>query len=258
MQAIVIAKTSPTRAVGYIRVSKSKQEISPEAQRAAIDNWCEANGCVLVAVHSDIGVSGGTPLDKCPALLAALDSLRDEEASVLLLAKRDRLGRDVLKAALVERLTQRASAEVVSADGAGNGNSPEAQLMRTMIDAFAQYERALIRARTKAALAQKKSKGQRVGRIPYGWQLAIDGNQIEPNPEEQEVIAQIWGLRTTGASQQAIADELNNSGIVARGVGDQPTSWKQATVSRLLRREKQRPRTSQESSLKSKGTTHAT
>lgn len=38
-----------------------------------------------------------------------------------------------------------------TADGAGNGEGPEAALMRTLLDTFAAYERALIRARTRAA-----------------------------------------------------------------------------------------------------------
>jgi len=56
--------------------------------------------------------------------------------------------------------------------GVGNGNGPEAQLMRTMIDAFAAYERALIRARTKAALAAKAARGERTSlHAPYGWRV---------------------------------------------------------------------------------------
>ena len=64
------------KAIGYIRVSKTKQEISPEAQLAAIEKWCNDNGADLIGVHSDIGVSGGAPLDKRVALLAAVGELK--------------------------------------------------------------------------------------------------------------------------------------------------------------------------------------
>jgi hypothetical protein len=67
-------------------------------------------------------------------------------------AKRDRLARDVLTAALVERLCERAGARAQSADGVGNEAGSEAQLMRNMVAAFAMYERALTGAQD-AALA---------------------------------------------------------------------------------------------------------
>ena len=153
-------------AIAYIRCSTSRQDLSPVAQRAAIEDWARRKGASIAAWYEDIGVSGGTELEKRPGLLAATEALRTESAEVLVVAKRDRLARDVLVSALVERLCERQGARIFSADGAGNGEGPEAQLMRTMIDAFAAYERALIRARTKAALAAKKARGERVGGIP--------------------------------------------------------------------------------------------
>ncbi len=91
---------------------------------------------------------------------------------MLLVAKRDRLARDVVVAAMVDRLAERHGARVLAADGTGNGDGPEAMLMRGIVDVFAQYERALIRARTKAALAVKavarRADGRRPLRSPAG------------------------------------------------------------------------------------------
>jgi hypothetical protein len=58
----------------------------------------------------------------------------------------------VASAAITKRLAERKGARVLAVDGVNNGDSPEAQLMRTLIDAFAQYERALIRSRIVQAL----------------------------------------------------------------------------------------------------------
>jgi hypothetical protein len=81
-------------------------------------------------VFTDPGVSGGAALDKRPGLLAALAALRTHNAGLLLVAKRDRLARDSLLAALVERLAERLGARVQSADGAADGDAPEDVLMR--------------------------------------------------------------------------------------------------------------------------------
>jgi DNA invertase Pin-like site-specific DNA recombinase len=70
---------------------------------------------------------------------------------------------------MAERLAHKKEAVILTVTGAGDGEGPEAQLMRTMIDAFAQYERALIVLRTKAGLARKRAKGERIGEVPYGW-----------------------------------------------------------------------------------------
>lgn len=219
-----------TKVVLYVRVSTDEQALGPTAQRSAAQRWCEARGAQLVAVCEDLGVSGGAPLDKCPGLLSALRELEAHGAGTLLVAKRDRLARDVMKAAMVEQLALRAGAVVVSAAGEGEGTDPAAALMRTMVDAFAQYERALIGARTKAALAVKKAKGERVGRVPYGWQLGADGVQLERCAGEQLVIAACRELKAEGWTLTAIGAELERRGLTPRDAG----RWHPMRVSRVL------------------------
>ena len=159
-----------TAVIGYVRVSTDDQTVSVAAQRARLTAWCAERGLPLVVVQQDVGVSGGAALDKRPGLMAAIDTLTSGMA--LVAVKRDRFARDTMSAAMIERLAERAGAKVLTCDGAGEGDSPEARLMRTMIDAFAEYERQLIKARTKTALGHKKANGQRVSRhIIYGMQL---------------------------------------------------------------------------------------
>ena len=145
-----------------------------------------------------------------------------------MVGKRDRLASDVLTSAMVERLCERASARVASADGTGNGDSPEAQLMRNMVAAFAMYERAVIRSRTKAAIAVKKARGERVDGIPYGMPLAADGKHVEEDPGEQATVARARELRAEGTSLRAI-------GRVLLAEGRTPRTGKQWHVQVLAR-----------------------
>lgn len=138
------------RAIGYVRASTDKQDLSPDAQQQAMAEWCKTNEVALVEVFVDEGISGGAPLDKRPGLMLAIDALGPREAGVLLVARRCRLTRDVVVGAMVERLVEKKGARVVAANGVGNGHGPEAQLMRRIIDAVAEYERALVRLRTRA------------------------------------------------------------------------------------------------------------
>jgi DNA invertase Pin-like site-specific DNA recombinase len=202
-------------AVAYLRVSTDEQKLGPEAQRATIETWAAREGVSVVAWHVDAGVSGGLDLGDRPALAAALADLRAARAGVLVVAKRDRLARDVAIAATVEKAVAAAGAKVVSADGAGNGDTPADAFMRTLLDGAAAYERALIRARTKAALAAKRARGERAGEVPYGYS-ADDAGRLSPNPAEQEVLAVVRDLRAAGLSLRAIVGALADRGLVSR------------------------------------------
>lgn len=63
----------------------------------------------LAAVFRDEGVSGSTGLDKRLGLLAAIAALK--KGDLLLVAKRDRLGRDPLVVAMIEGAVQRKGAQ---------------------------------------------------------------------------------------------------------------------------------------------------
>jgi site-specific DNA recombinase len=203
-------------AVAYIRVSTEDQRLGPEAQRAAIEAWAAREGVQVAAWRVDQGVSGGSDLGDRPGLVAALGELRALSAGLLVVAKRDRLARDVYVASTIERAVAQGGARVTSADGTANGDTPADAFMRTVIDGAAAYERALIRARTKAALAAKRARGERSGELPYGMRLSVDGAKLEPDAAEQAVLAVVRELRGAGLTQRAIVDELAARGLVSR------------------------------------------
>jgi len=205
------------RAVGYVRVSTTEQATSGlglEAQRAALASAAARLGAPLAAVYEDAGLSGSLAAEDRPGLLAAIDALR--RGDILLVAKRDRLGRDVVAVALVERLVARKGARVVSAAGEGtDGDDPTAILMRRIIDAFSEHERLLIGSRTKAALRAKRARGERAGNVPFGFRATPEG-RLEPNEREQAVIAEAVALRAAGRSFRDTTLDLACRGFVGR------------------------------------------
>lgn len=202
-------------AVGYLRASTEEQHLGPDAQRAAIEAWAAREGVSVVAWHCDRGVSGGSELDDRPALVAALGELRAVGAGVLVVARRDRLARDVGVAAAIERAVSASGAHVVTADGVANGDSPADRFLRTILDAAAEYERALIRARTRGALAAKRAKGERAGTVPYGF-TADEAGHLHVCAAEQEIIRQVHALRAAGLSFRAVGAELSRAGLSSR------------------------------------------
>jgi DNA invertase Pin-like site-specific DNA recombinase len=208
---------SPLVAVAYIRVSKDDQKLGPEAQRASVEAWAAREGVQVAAWHVDQGVCSVTPIDQRPALVAALVSLREHRAGVLVVAKRDRIARDPALTAAVESAATAAGAVVRSAAGEGNGSTPADEFMRGVIDSASRYERALIRARTTAALAVIRARGQKTGgSVPYGYRLDADGRTLVAVEGEQTVIVRACQLASEGRSLRAVAAQLAAEGHTSR------------------------------------------
>ena len=207
------SKPDMKAAVGYLRVSTEDQQLGPEAQRAAIEAWAAREGVEVIAWHLDQGVSGGAHVHDRPGLVAVLATLRVEGTGILLVAKRDRLARDVYIAATIERAVARGGGRVACADGVANGETPADVFIRAILDAAAAYERALIRTRTKAALSVKKARGESTGTAPYGFRVEEDGRALVPDEAEQRTLG---ALRARGLPFRRVRDEAAARGPVSR------------------------------------------
>ena len=80
----------------------------------------------------------------------------------------------------------------------------------------AEMERNLIRERTRSALAVKRSNGQRIGTIPYGFDLDPDGSTLTPNEAEQRTIGDIRAMRKRGVVLTKIARQLTARGVATK------------------------------------------
>lgn len=232
-------------AVAYLRVSTDEQTASGaglDAQLNAIREWCTKTGVELVGTFADEGVSGAAALDKRTGLLDAVNAL--ERGGVLVVAKRDRLSRDPVSAAVVERMVAKRKGRIVSAAGEGtDGDAPTDVLLRRIVDAFAEHERLVIAARTRAALNAKARKGERVGPLPLGYVADLPARHLRPDdaaaamlvPVEEElaVVSRIRDARASGLSMRAIADQLTADNVPTK---TGRSSWSHSTVQRILQR----------------------
>jgi len=221
-----------TNAVAYLRVSTNDQAESGAglaAQRAAITAYASANNMTITAWYEDAGVSGAAGLEARPGLAAAVAGLR--RGSVLLIAKRDRLGRDTLVSLTIEKAVAKRGSVIVSADGLGNGDTAGDVFMRSILDAAAQFERGLIRQRTRAAMAEKRRAGQRVGQVPFGWR--VEGDRLVEVEAEQLVLRRITECRDAGMSLRQIAAILTEAAVTTKSGS---TTWTHTTIKSILDR----------------------
>ena len=200
----------------YSRVSTQEQADSGAGLNAQVDAciaFAKAQGWNVVGDYQDTGVSGTADIEKRTGLMTAIGELK--KGDVLLVAKRDRIGRDVMLVKSIERMVAKRKASIHALNGS-NEATPEGELMNTLMDGFAAYEVAVIRARTKSALGAKKARGERMGKILFGFMVDSDGVHVVPCEHEQSILRIIADFRNDGYSLQRIANALNNKSMFNR------------------------------------------
>ncbi len=222
------------KAIAYLRVSTDRQGDSGaglDAQRAAITAYAAQHGIEIVRFEQDI-LSGAKGIEHRLGLASAIAGIQKGDA--LLIAKRDRLGRDQFLSMSLERLVQKKGGSILSADGLGNGDSAGDKFLKSILDAARSFERDLIRARTKAAMQAKRLAGDLIGKIPFGYQV-IAGKLI-PDASEQAVIAKIVDARNAGASLREIAAVLTAAATPTKSGS---TIWIHSSITSILKRQAQ-------------------
>jgi DNA invertase Pin-like site-specific DNA recombinase len=200
----------------YLRVSLEEQAVSGlgiAAQRAAIEREAERSGAVLVAVIDD-GGSSGKDLDR-PKLHEALSLIADGRADVLVVAKVDRLSRSLLDVVSVLEWLDDAGAAFKACDSPIDTSTAAGRMFLQTMAMFAEFERQMIRERTKAALAVRKAQGG-----------AVSGPTVP-----DDVAAQIRTWAAEDVAQAEIARRLNEAKVpTARGGAE----WRVSTVQSVL------------------------
>lgn len=220
-------------AIGYIRVSTDGQVtdgVSLDAQRERILAWCLANGYQLSEVFTDAGLSGGRS-DNRPGLQAALDAVC-KARGVLVVYSLSRLARSTKDTIFIGERLDKASADLVSLSERIDTTTAAGKMMFRMLAVLAEFERDQISERTSTAMKFKAAKGERIGKIPFGFDLAADGITLVKNSMEQEVIEIIRKLRDNKRSLRDIASELNQRQIATK----EGKPWTHSTIQRIVNR----------------------
>ena len=216
------------RATGLIRVSTAHQADSGlglAAQEASIRSWCAENDVDLVALHSEAGVSGRRDLDQREGLITAIADARNNDSSIFVVAKMDRLSRDPLVSLTVEKMLCRSGVRVVSASGEGTeSDDPSAVLMRRVMAAVAECEASMNSLRTSAAIKARLKAGGRWGRAKLGF--AIKNGEMVPT-NLAFLLFEAVKMSERGVRQKAIIAFLSSHAP--------HVNWSQPKVSRVLR-----------------------
>jgi len=207
-------------ALAYARVSTDMQAehgASLDAQETTLRAEADRRGWDVEIIREE-GKSAAT-LTKRPKLLAALARLDRAEADVLLAVRLDRVSRSVVDfAAMMQRAERRGWALTFTATAIDTTDASGRFSAHVMI-AAAEFERALISARTREGMAQRKAEGVVFGREVVEAFL----------PTYRRVLA----MHAGGESFNGIARALNAEGIPTAKGG----TWHASTVRAMVRSE---------------------
>jgi DNA invertase Pin-like site-specific DNA recombinase len=219
-------------AIGYVRVStegQAKEGVSLEAQQRKIEAWCVANDFELGGVFVDAGISGKRA-DNRPELQNALSAVTKAKA-VLVVYSLSRLARSTKDTIQISERLDKAGADLVSLSEKLDTTSAAGKMVFRMMAVLAEFERDQISERTCSAMAHKKSKGERVGTIPFGFILLADGKTLVHYEKEQAAIELLLLLRDSGFSYGAVADIFNRKSVPTKNMG---AKWQGTTVRNIL------------------------
>jgi DNA invertase Pin-like site-specific DNA recombinase len=219
------------KAVGYVRVSTDKQAetgVSLEAQAGKIRAMALVHSAELLDVIIDGGESAKSlQRPGMERLLALVDS---RQVQAVIVAKLDRLTRSVRDLCeLLESFEGRGVALISVAESLDT-SSAAGRLVLNIMTAVSQWEREAIGERTRDALSHKRSNGERVGNIAYGYRLSSDGTHLEADEDEQAVVVRIATLRQAHNTLREIARDLNQHGCRTR----RGSEWRHEYVKRIV------------------------
>lgn len=218
--------------MGYVRVSTDKQAdfgVSLEAQTAKIRAMAVVQGADLVDVIVDAGESAKS-LHR-PGMARLLALVDAGAVDTVIIAKLDRLTRSVADLAELLKRFERRGVSLVSVADSLDTRSAAGRLVLNIMVSVSQWEREAIGERTRDAMRHKRAKGERVGTVPFGYQVAADGVQLVAETREQGLLARMRGLQAAGWTLRAIAADLNADGLLTRRGG----AWQHQYVAAALR-----------------------
>lgn len=240
-QRYVPSQEQPMKLVAYLRVSTDKQAekgFGLQVQEKAVRAWAKEQDHRLVRIYRDEGVSGTNALEARTGLPDALAAIEEGRATGLLVPALDRLARDLVVQEQIIAEVRRLGGAVYSVPSAENDalrddtNDPSRKLIRQVLGAVAEYERAMVVLRLRRGRRRKaEAGGYAYGPPPLGYRA--EGGELVPVPEEMETVERIHELSEEGRSLREIAAVMEAEG---RKTKRGSATWHPPTVARVLER----------------------
>jgi len=201
-----MSRKNRTAAIAYLRTSSATNvgadKDSDKRQRAAINAYAKAHRIEIVDTFYDEAVKGADPVNTRPAFSAMLKAILGNGVRVIVVESASRFARDLIVQETGFAYLRELGVTLLAADGHDfSEETPTAVLIRQVLGAVSQFQKAELVAKLKGARDRKRAndKSYREGRTPA--------------PVEAQRLAR--RLRRQGLGLKAIGVKLAEAGVLS-------------------------------------------
>lgn len=203
------------RAVAYARFSSDLQrEESIEAQTRAIQQYCDANGFVLLTVFADRGISGTS--DKRPEFQKMISTATKGDVDAVIVHKLDRFARNRYDSAFYKNILKKNNVKLISVLE-NLQDSPESVILDSVIEGMNEYYSLNLSREVRKGLQENALECKVTGGPPaLGYSVDRNTQKYIINEYEAEAVRLIFRMYLEGYSYTEIIDTLNTKGYRTR------------------------------------------
>lgn len=195
--------STPKQAVAYFRTSSVTNIAgdSEERQRVAVHAFAAREGYAIVAEHYDAAVSGADSIHERPGFRRVMLDIAKSGARTILVETANRFARDLIVQETGWRHLQAKGVDLIAVDSpqAFVEDTPSSRLIRQILGALSEFERAAVTARLRGARIRTGKLG---GRRPIA--LAA--------PEATARARQLSGNNSAISRQLALEGHFSSTG----------------------------------------------
>jgi DNA invertase Pin-like site-specific DNA recombinase len=167
---------------------------SGRRQLHAIDAYAKRAGIELVGTYHDEAVKGSDPIDTRPGFAAMLEALEANGTKTIIVETANRFARDLMVQEVGYAMLRARGIDLVAADSPSSflDDTPTARLIRQVLGAVSEFEKAMLVAKLKGARDRKRRAG-----------LKVEGRKsiAEQRPETVELARRFARARPKGGKR---------------------------------------------------------
>jgi DNA invertase Pin-like site-specific DNA recombinase len=212
-------------ACAYYRTSSSTNvgpdKDSLKRQQIAVMAYAEAQGIEIVHEYYDAAVSGADPVDSRPGFCEMIGYMMGNGARIILVETANRFARDLIVQETGCKMLKSKGIELVAVDSPHSfiGDGPTADLVRQILGAVAQFEKAMLVSKLRGARDRTRRETGRCEGNP-AW-IPVAASTVDVARD----------MRARGLTLRQIATELD-----AQGMRGPAGKYKAGSVAAMLRR----------------------
>ena len=186
------------KAFAYLRTSSAanvgEDKDSGRRQLQAVETYAKRAGIELAGTYNDEAVKGSDPIDTRPGFAAMLEALEANGTKTIIVETANRFARDLMVQEVGFAMLKARGIDVVAADSptAFLDDTPTARLIRQLLGAVSEFEKAMLVAKLKGARDRKRRTG-----------VKVEGRKsiAEKRPDTIELARQLARARPKGGKR---------------------------------------------------------